>query len=181
VALCSTERWIELEIPPDTGNGAANAGIPLARLLWALPVPQLVALLEALLLEKRVLLLGPEPDTVSAATQAAAALLYPFRWVHIFLPLLPHGLKVGLAHPGTNKAVERGRYLEKQMKGGVQVGRKTEVGTGVWRSQPQDMVGRGLGCPSVRLRGRNARATIIYKLLLDSFINHIPYKPSVGW
>eukprot|EP00884_Botryococcus_braunii_P014564 jgi/Botrbrau1/23108/Bobra.0243s0042.1 len=97
--LASTDKFVEVEVPPDTGNGAGNAGIPFARLLWAVPVPQLLALLEALLLEKRVLLLGTEPDTVSAATHAAAALLYPFRWVHIFLPLLPHSLKDYLLAP----------------------------------------------------------------------------------
>ncbi len=37
-------------MPPDAGNGAEHAGLPLARLLWHLPPPALVSLIEALLL-----------------------------------------------------------------------------------------------------------------------------------
>lgn len=53
-----------------------------------------MTLLAALLLERRVILVAKERDTVSAAVHAAAALLYPFRWQHIYLPLLPIALKV---------------------------------------------------------------------------------------
>ena len=56
---------MELEVPPDTGNGAANAGVPLARLLWHLHEPHrsasrnaMLALLEALLLERRILMVA---------------------------------------------------------------------------------------------------------------------------
>lgn len=83
-----------MEIPPDFGNGAWNAGVPLARLLWHVPVQGLMTLLAALLLERRIILVAKERDTVSAAVHAAAALLYPFRWQHIYLPLLPIALKV---------------------------------------------------------------------------------------
>ena len=92
---CSTDTFIELQIPPDTGNGSWNAGIPLARLLWHLPSGALMALLQAMLLERRIFMVAQERDTLSAALHAAAALLYPFRWQHIYLPLLPHVLKVG--------------------------------------------------------------------------------------
>ncbi len=39
-------------------------------------------------------MLSQERDTLSAGLHAAAALLYPFRWQHIYLPYLPHSLKV---------------------------------------------------------------------------------------
>lgn len=81
-------------MPPDAGNGPANAGLPLARLLWHLPAGPLVALIEALLLERRILFVGRERDTVSAAVHAAGALLWPLRWQHIYLPLLPLALRV---------------------------------------------------------------------------------------
>lgn len=93
---CSSDQHIELEIPPDFGNGSWNAGIPLARLLWHVPVQGLMTLLAALLLERRVILVAQDRDKVSAAVHAAAALLYPFRWQHIYLPLLPIALKVRL-------------------------------------------------------------------------------------
>ena len=76
------------------GNGPANAGLPLARLLWHLPARAMVSLTEALLLERRILMVAQDKDTVSAAVHGAAALLYPFSWQHIYLPLLPLALKV---------------------------------------------------------------------------------------
>lgn len=91
---CSTDKFVELQIPPDTGNGSWNAGIPLARLFWHLPSAPLMALIQALLLERRVVMVAQERDTLSAGLHAAAALLYPFRWQHIYLPYLPHSLKV---------------------------------------------------------------------------------------
>ena len=45
-------------MPPEAGNGAENAGLPLACLLWHLPAGPLVALVEALLLERRVLMVA---------------------------------------------------------------------------------------------------------------------------
>lgn len=74
--------------------------MPLARLLWHVPVQGLMTLLAALLLERRVILVAKERDTVSAAVHAAAALLYPFRWQHIYLPLLPIALKVLIGTAG---------------------------------------------------------------------------------
>ncbi|KAK9915164.1 hypothetical protein WJX75_005465 [Coccomyxa subellipsoidea] len=97
--LRSTEQWLELEVPPDVGNGSENAGLPLARLLWHLSPPALVGLIEALMLERRVLMVAQERDTVSAAVHAAAALLHPLRWQHIYLPLLPLALKDYLSAP----------------------------------------------------------------------------------
>ena len=85
---------MELEVPPALGNGRANAGLPLARLLWHLPARAMVSLIEALLLERRILMVAQDKDTVSAAVHGAAGLLYPFSWQHIYLPLLPLALKV---------------------------------------------------------------------------------------
>ena len=85
---------MELEVPPALGNGRANAGLPLARLLWHLPARAMVSLIEALLLERRILMVAQDKDTASAAVHGAAALLYPFSWQHIYLPLLPLALKV---------------------------------------------------------------------------------------
>ncbi len=66
VVVCSTEQWVELEVPPDAGNGAENAGLPLARLLWHLSPSALVGLIEALLLVRNkslhTLLPSPSPS-----------------------------------------------------------------------------------------------------------------------
>lgn len=50
--ICRTDKLVELEIPPENGNGSANAGIPLAKLLFFLKEHALVTLIEALLLER---------------------------------------------------------------------------------------------------------------------------------
>ena len=95
VLLCSTEQYIELEVPPDTGNGPWNAGVALAPLLYYFPRAEtLLTLLAALLLERRIIIVASDKERVSAAVHAAAALLHPFRWHHIYLPLLPTALKV---------------------------------------------------------------------------------------
>lgn len=83
-----------MQVPPELGNGAANAGVSLARLLWFLTPRQAVTLVASLLLERRIILVACDAETVSAAVHAANALLYPFRWQHIYLPLLPLALKV---------------------------------------------------------------------------------------
>ena len=82
------------QVPPDLGNGAASSGVSLARLLWFLTPRQAVTLVASLLLERRIILVARDADTVSAAVHAANALLYPFSWQHIYLPLLPLALKV---------------------------------------------------------------------------------------
>ncbi len=86
-----------LQVPPDLGNSTANAGVSLARLLWFLTPRQAVTLVASLLLERRIILVARDADTVSAAVHAASALLYPFKWQHIYLPLLPLALKVSRA------------------------------------------------------------------------------------
>lgn len=78
-AACRTADAVELQVPPDCGNGVSNAGISLARLLWHVPVPAMLTLIASLLLERRVLVVGQSRDMVSAAVCAAAALLYPFK------------------------------------------------------------------------------------------------------
>lgn len=75
----STNEILELQVPPNSGNGTSNAGISLARLLWHVPVPAMLTLIASLLLERRVLVVGQSRDTVSAAVAAAAALIYPFK------------------------------------------------------------------------------------------------------
>ncbi|KAF8073214.1 DENND2B [Scenedesmus sp. PABB004] len=97
--LALTPQLLELQVPPDCGNGPANAGVSLARLLWHVPVPALLSLIAGLLLERRVLIVGQSRDVVSGAVAAAAALIYPFRWHHIHLPLLPVGLRDYLTAP----------------------------------------------------------------------------------
>ena len=100
---CSTREVLELEALPTGGDGAWR-GVPLARLLWQLPPARLAAFLEALLLERRVLVVSRDPGTVSTAVVAAAAALHPFAWQHIFVPLMPIGMKARTAHTSSHAA-----------------------------------------------------------------------------
>jgi hypothetical protein len=77
---CSAGETLELRVPIDCGNGRWNCGVSLARLLWGVPPSCIVSLLAAMLLERRIVLVSSQRDTVTAAVQAAAALLYPFRY-----------------------------------------------------------------------------------------------------
>ena len=58
-----------------------------------------LALFAALLHERRVVLSGSDPGSLSAAVRAAAATLAPARWQHVFVPLLPHTLLDVLTAP----------------------------------------------------------------------------------
>ncbi|GIL47652.1 hypothetical protein Vafri_4419 [Volvox africanus] len=90
---------IELQVPPDCGNGKDNSGIPLARLLFHVPVEGMLTLVASLLLERRIVFVARSRDTVTAAVQAAQALIYPFKWHHIYLPILPRDLVDYLSAP----------------------------------------------------------------------------------
>ncbi|CAN0556442.1 unnamed protein product, partial [Ectocarpus sp. 12 AP-2014] len=43
----------------------------------------------AILCERRVLLVADKVRTLSCCVHAAMAMLYPFAWQHVFIPLLP--------------------------------------------------------------------------------------------
>ncbi|KXZ56010.1 hypothetical protein GPECTOR_2g1562 [Gonium pectorale] len=90
---------IELQVPPDCGNGRDNSGIPLARLFFHVPVEGMLTLVASLLLERRIVFVARSRDTVTAAVQAAQALIYPFKWQHICLPILPRDLVDYLTAP----------------------------------------------------------------------------------
>lgn len=65
----SAENQLELQVPPDCGNGRSNCGIPLARLLWHLPVSSVLTLIASMMLERRIVIVGQSRDTVTATVQ----------------------------------------------------------------------------------------------------------------
>lgn len=66
--------------------------IPILPLFEALGVDRFMILLSAALCESRIIFVADEVDTLSNAVLAAAAMLHPFQWQHIFIPLLPSKL-----------------------------------------------------------------------------------------
>ena len=88
-----------LRAPVDRGTGPANADVFFAPLLWRVPVPTALNLFAAMLAERRIIITAKDLSALSAAVHAAAAMLYPLTWQHIFVPLLPASLLDYLTAP----------------------------------------------------------------------------------
>ena len=73
--------------------------MPLASLVYSLKPAILATLLASLLMERRVILVSSSFATLATAIHAAAALLRPFHWHNLFLPLLPAALIDALCSP----------------------------------------------------------------------------------
>lgn len=76
-----------------------EAVVPLACIVYNLKPSILATLLASLLMERRVILLSSSFATMATAVHAAAALLHPFKWHNVFLPLLPADLLDVLCSP----------------------------------------------------------------------------------
>lgn len=61
-------------------------------LLEALGVEKFLLILSAVLCERRILLIADETSTLLTAVLALGAMLHPFQWQHMFIPLLPSKL-----------------------------------------------------------------------------------------
>lgn len=66
--------------------------VRLEPLLCALEPHNLLLLYGSLLVERRVIFVSQSLPVLSACVQAAVALLYPFTWQHIYIPVLPASL-----------------------------------------------------------------------------------------
>lgn len=61
-------------------------------LLNALSVKNIIKVVGALLQEQRILLVSTQMDTLTLCAEAFISLLYPFKWMHPLVPLLPTAL-----------------------------------------------------------------------------------------
>ena len=75
-------------VRPDD-NDSPFSDVNFVPLFCRLSLENILTLFGALLCERRILLLSSKLSRISAAAHAAAALLYPFRWQHVFIPILP--------------------------------------------------------------------------------------------
>jgi hypothetical protein len=80
-------------------GSSTEAVVPLACLVYNLKPSILATLLASLLMERRIILLSSSFATMATAVHAAAALLKPFKWHYVFLPLLPADLLDVLCSP----------------------------------------------------------------------------------
>eukprot|EP01062_Namystynia_karyoxenos_P020736 TRINITY_DN1783_c2_g1_i1.p1 TRINITY_DN1783_c2_g1~~TRINITY_DN1783_c2_g1_i1.p1 ORF type:complete len:874 (+),score=213.16 TRINITY_DN1783_c2_g1_i1:71-2623(+) len=82
---------------PDDTFPLLDAGV--AELLERFGVQCTLELFAALLEERRVLLVGTDLDNMTTCGHALLSLLYPFRWHHPFVPVLPQEMLDALCSP----------------------------------------------------------------------------------
>ena len=82
-----SDEVIHLVRPDD--NDSPFSDVNFVPMFGRLSLENILTLFGAMLCERRILLISAKLSRISAAAHAAAALLYPFRWQHVFIPVLP--------------------------------------------------------------------------------------------
>eukprot|EP00258_Populus_trichocarpa_P022180 XP_024438199.1 DENN domain and WD repeat-containing protein SCD1 isoform X1 [Populus trichocarpa] len=77
---------LSLEAPPK--DGLPHVDISFQPLVQCLDVDNLLKLFTAVLLERRILLRSNKYSLLTIASEAICHLIYPFRWQHVYIPLL---------------------------------------------------------------------------------------------
>lgn len=90
--------------PPVSGATvtAALDEVPLKPLLESLRPPNLLLLFAAVLLERRVLLRCGQYRTLTLAAEGVRQLLFPFRFPHVYVPIVPYTLVRGCGRQARN-------------------------------------------------------------------------------
>ncbi|XP_050236347.1 DENN domain and WD repeat-containing protein SCD1 [Mercurialis annua] len=77
---------LSVEAPPK--DGLPHADISFQPLVQCLDVDNLIKFFTAVLLERRILLRSNKYSILTLVSEAICHLLYPFRWQHVYIPLL---------------------------------------------------------------------------------------------
>ncbi|GMI96344.1 STOMATAL CYTOKINESIS-DEFECTIVE 1 [Hibiscus trionum] len=77
---------LSVEAPPK--DGLPHADISFQPLVQCLDVDNLIKLFTAVLLERRILLRSNKYSLLTLVSEAICNLIYPFRWQHVYIPLL---------------------------------------------------------------------------------------------
>lgn len=77
---------LAVEVPPK--DGLPHADISFQPLLQCLDVDNFIKLFTAVLIERRILLRSNKYSLLTLASEAICHLIYPFRWQHVYIPLL---------------------------------------------------------------------------------------------
>ncbi|XP_047337287.1 DENN domain and WD repeat-containing protein SCD1 isoform X1 [Impatiens glandulifera] len=77
---------LSVEVPPD--DVLPHADIPFQPLLQCLDIDNFLLLFTAVLLERRVLIRSNKYSLLTLVSEALCHLIYPFRWQHVYIPLL---------------------------------------------------------------------------------------------
>ncbi|ERN00342.1 hypothetical protein AMTR_s00104p00054580 [Amborella trichopoda] len=85
--LFAVESYLlSVEVPPK--DGLPHADISFQPLVQCLDVDNLLQLFTAVLLERRILLRANKYSLLTLVSEAICHLIYPFRWQHVYIPLL---------------------------------------------------------------------------------------------
>ncbi|KAK9811344.1 hypothetical protein WJX72_002179 [[Myrmecia] bisecta] len=90
VLLTVENQLMCVERPPP--GRAFDAEMSFRPLVQCLDVETLMCLFEAVLLEKRVLLLASQYSLLTAVAECICQLLYPLKWQHVYIPVMPYSL-----------------------------------------------------------------------------------------
>ncbi|KAH6799148.1 stomatal cytokinesis defective / SCD1 protein [Perilla frutescens var. frutescens] len=77
---------LAIDVPPK--DGLPHADISFQPLFQCLDVDNLIKLFTAVLLERRILLRSDKYSLLTLVSEAICHLIYPFRWQHVYIPLL---------------------------------------------------------------------------------------------
>ncbi|XP_010265189.1 PREDICTED: DENN domain and WD repeat-containing protein SCD1 isoform X2 [Nelumbo nucifera] len=77
-----------LSVEAPTKDGLPYADISFQPLVQCLDVDNLITLFTAVLLERRILLRSNKYSLLTLVSEAICHLIYPFRWQHVYIPLL---------------------------------------------------------------------------------------------
>ncbi|KAA8541188.1 hypothetical protein F0562_025205 [Nyssa sinensis] len=77
---------LAVEVPPK--DGLPHADISFQPLVQCLDVDNFIKLFTAVLLEQRILLRSNKYSLLTLVSEAICHLIYPFRWQHVYIPLL---------------------------------------------------------------------------------------------
>ncbi|XP_057804973.1 DENN domain and WD repeat-containing protein SCD1-like [Salvia miltiorrhiza] len=77
---------LAIDVPPK--DGLPHADISFQPLVQCLDVDNLIKLFTAVLLERRILLRSDKYSLLTLVSEAICHLIYPFRWQHVYIPLL---------------------------------------------------------------------------------------------
>ncbi|GAA0164648.1 guanyl-nucleotide exchange factor [Lithospermum erythrorhizon] len=77
---------LAVEVPPK--DGLPHADVSFQHLVQCLDVDNFIKLFTSVLLERRILLRSNKYSLLTLASEAICHLIYPFRWQHVYIPLL---------------------------------------------------------------------------------------------
>uniref|UniRef100_A0A7S1TYQ9 UDENN domain-containing protein n=1 Tax=Phaeomonas parva TaxID=124430 RepID=A0A7S1TYQ9_9STRA len=96
VQVAIADQTISFHTPPENAPMSWSA-LPYAPLFECLRPADIICLFTCLLLEKHVVLISSQQFLLSTASEAVTSLLFPLRWSHVYIPILPAPL-FGVLH-----------------------------------------------------------------------------------